>query len=302
MSGQQEALRLADEYEYEGFVGKHQFAREEWCRKAALELRRLHAENASLSTGYDAARLEIKSLQAELVKESARTAAEKLRADQMTAQHRMQCEMGKSDRAKVQELKALLAAVGAGGVEPLRKSPVTGVEFSQFLSDVMTAAGLVEHGKQCKALATRLGDTVMRLRVEPPPKADHLRDATQMVPSDHLRGATKMTLDEAIEHADEVAGCAAQCGVEHAQLAAWLRELRDRRVNAASSQPPVAKQPAQAAQGVEKTNAILQSHEITNSDAYFKARPQIDGLDRRNVFRTGFERGWAAAQAPKGGA
>ncbi len=122
MSGQPEALRLADEYEYEGFIGKHQFAREEWCRKAALELRRLHAENASLSTGYDAARLEIKSLQAELVKESARTAAEKLRADQMTAQHRMQCEMGKSDRAKVQELEALLAAVGAGGVEPLRKA------------------------------------------------------------------------------------------------------------------------------------------------------------------------------------
>lgn len=142
---------------------------------------RLHAENASLTAGYDAARLEIKSLQAELVKESARTAAEKLRADQMTAQHRMQCEMGKSDRAKVQELESMLAAVGAGGVEPLRK-------------------------------------------------ADHLRDATQMVPADHLRGATKMTLDEAIEHAEEVAGCTgAQCGVEHAQLAAWLRELRDRR-------------------------------------------------------------------------
>lgn len=242
MSGQPEALCLADEYEHVSFVEKHRFAREEWCRDAARELCRLHAENASLTAGYDAARLEIKSLQAELVKESARTAAEKLRADQMTAQHRMQCEMGKADRAKVQELEALLAAVGAGGVEPLRKSPVTGVEFSQFLSDVMTAAGLAEHGKQCKALATRLGDTVMRLRVEPPPKADHFRDATKMVPSDHLRGATKMTLDEAIEHADEVAGCGAQCGVEHAQLAAWLRELRDRRVTAASSQPPVEEQ------------------------------------------------------------
>lgn len=114
MSGQPEALHLADEYEYEGFIGKHQFAREEWCRKAALELRRLHAENASLSTGYDAARLEIKSLQAELVKESARTAAEKLRADQMTAQHRMQCNLRR-------ELEEMLAAVGAGGVEPLRR-------------------------------------------------------------------------------------------------------------------------------------------------------------------------------------
>lgn len=166
---------------------------------------------------------------------------------------------------------------------------VTGAEFSQFLSDVMTAAGLVRYGKQrCKALAARLGDMVMRLRVEPPPKADHFRDATQMVtqgwqlvpveptegmlgaglrhidglaampsayramlaaapqpPVDHLRGATQMTLDEAIEHAEEVAGCTgAQCGVEHAQLAAWLRELRDRRrVTAASSQPLVAEPP-----------------------------------------------------------
>ena len=86
MSGQPEALRLADEYEYEGFIGKHQFAREEWCRKAALELRRLHAENTSLTTGYDASRLEIDSL-----------------------------------KARGQEQEEMLAAVGAGGVEPLRR-------------------------------------------------------------------------------------------------------------------------------------------------------------------------------------
>lgn len=275
-----EALRLAQALEYcDASV----------ARQASNELRSLYAGNAALRSGYDAARHEIEALRARV---------------QELGQMARDC----SDRrvvelqAKVQELESMLAAVGAGGVEPLRKSQVTGVEFSQFLADAMTAAGLVEHGKQCKALATRLGDMVMRLRVEPPPKADHFRDATQMVSPDHLRGATKMTLDEAIERADEVAGCGAQCGVEHAQLADWLRELRDRRVNAASSQPPVAKQPAQAAQGFEKTNAILQSHEITNSDAYFKARPQIDGLDRRNVFRAGFERGWAAAQAPKGGA
>lgn len=39
----------------------------------------------------------------------------------MAEQHRMQCEMSKADRAKVQELEAMLAAVGAGGMEPLRK-------------------------------------------------------------------------------------------------------------------------------------------------------------------------------------
>ena len=44
------------------------------------------------------------------------------------------------------------------------------VEFSQFLSDVMTAAGLVGHGKQCKALADRLGEGAMRYLTEPPKK------------------------------------------------------------------------------------------------------------------------------------
>ena len=97
MSGQQEALRLAQALEYcDASV----------ARQAINELRRLHTENASLSTGYDAARLEIESL-----------------------------------KAKAQEQEELLAAIGAGGVEPLRKSPVTGVEFSQFLSDVTPQKG-----------------------------------------------------------------------------------------------------------------------------------------------------------------
>lgn len=40
-----------------------------------------------------------------------------------------------------------------------------GPEFDQFLSDVMTAAGLVTHGKQCKQLGERLGAAVMKLLV-----------------------------------------------------------------------------------------------------------------------------------------
>ena len=65
MTTKPEALRLADKYEVEGFVGEHRFAQNEWCRQAAVELRRLHAQ--------------------------------------------------------VQELEAQLEAVGAGGVEPLRR-------------------------------------------------------------------------------------------------------------------------------------------------------------------------------------
>ena len=37
-------------------------------------------------------------------------------------------------------------------------------EFGQFLSDVLTAAGLVTHGKQCKALGERLADMCAKLR------------------------------------------------------------------------------------------------------------------------------------------
>ncbi len=70
-------------------------------KAAAAELRRQHAEIETLRAGYSAARLEIESLQA-----------------------RVQ-ELGKAARdvnsRRVQELEAQLAAVGAGGVEPLRK-------------------------------------------------------------------------------------------------------------------------------------------------------------------------------------
>ena len=47
--------------------------------------------------------------------------------------------------------------------ERLAKPEQELVVLNQFLSDVMTAADLVRHGKQCKALATRLRVEVMKL-------------------------------------------------------------------------------------------------------------------------------------------
>ena len=38
-----------------------------------------------------------------------------------------------------------------------------------------------------------------------------------------------MTLEEAIKHAEEKAKCGGRCGEDHAQLARWLKELRERR-------------------------------------------------------------------------
>lgn len=45
-----------------------------------------------------------------------------------------------------------------------KQEPVCDVTFSRFLSDVLTAAGLVSHGKQCKALGDRLGNYVVKYR------------------------------------------------------------------------------------------------------------------------------------------
>lgn len=67
--------------------------------------------------------------------------------------------------------RALLSRYGrpAGDAQPVAAQEtypqMMPAELSQFLSDVMTAAGLVSHGKQCKALGERLGDACMRLRL-----------------------------------------------------------------------------------------------------------------------------------------
>lgn len=37
-----DAVVLADQFEKDGFIGSHRFAQNEWCAKAAIELRRLH--------------------------------------------------------------------------------------------------------------------------------------------------------------------------------------------------------------------------------------------------------------------
>lgn len=52
----------------------------------------------------------------------------------------------------------------------------------------------------------------------------------------------------------------------------------------------------------EKRKAIQEGELIGASDAWFKARHEmLDTVDRRNVFRAGFDRGWNAALAAQGG-
>ena len=85
-----EALRLAEGLE-SIFISEEIHATK--AQKIAAELRRLHAR--------------IADLESQLVKEAARSADEKRRADQMTEQHRMQAAMNAEARAK-------LASIGAG--------------------------------------------------------------------------------------------------------------------------------------------------------------------------------------------
>lgn len=90
---QPESLRLADALENGDCfdVGSSGVAygwkNNDPTSEAAEELRRLHAENEALKR--------------ELIKESARTAAEKRRADQMSLQHSMQAALNKDARDKL---------------------------------------------------------------------------------------------------------------------------------------------------------------------------------------------------------
>ena len=119
-----EALRLAKMLTANEWPGHVTLV--SYAQECVAELLRQHAENETMRAGYAAARLEIESLKAQL------HAAKQINAVQQPTQ-----------------------AVQPAGWEP---------EFDQFLSDVMTAAGLVTHGKQCKQLGERLGDAVMKLR------------------------------------------------------------------------------------------------------------------------------------------
>lgn len=61
-------------------------------------------------------------------------------------------KMLRAQHARIAELEAQLAAE--------QRVPLSDQLPRGFLSDVLTAAGLVSHGKQCKALGSRIGEAV----------------------------------------------------------------------------------------------------------------------------------------------
>lgn len=184
---QPDAIELAARLETIAASGVNIFSSRLWMRKAATELQRLHAL--------------AETNRAEMVAEAARTAEEKLRADQMTKQHRMQTNMRKELEQKVaslqeelssrdswlaecrdafslpavnteldhhfcsamtdpsevpayvvaqaKALEAQLSAIGAGGVEQLRKRDMSKDEMGVIHSAIQESAELVQTSREC---------------------------------------------------------------------------------------------------------------------------------------------------------
>ena len=104
-------------------------------QEAAAELRRQHAEIETLRTGYDAARLEIASLRERV---------------QMLGQLARDV-----NSRRVTELEAQLAAVGAGGVEPLVCDYCGALTPDPWHSSGMLHGKMSKHIHSCDACAAR---------------------------------------------------------------------------------------------------------------------------------------------------
>jgi hypothetical protein len=96
-----------------------------------------------------------------------------------------------------------------------------------FLADVMTAAGLVTHGNQCKELGDRLAAAVMAIRShtsQPPAvQQDHPPEVTKLVGEQQDRGEAliaqleSIATDSSLAHGDRLQRIIST-------IAAWRKE------------------------------------------------------------------------------
>lgn len=97
---------------------------------------------------------------------------------------RQAIDMLEADAKEIARLNSGWNTANVDALEKAQQVAVPQVEFLQFLSDVHTAAGLVEHGRQCKDLGSRLSKMVMRLYAaapQPPQQAIDALEANQPV-------------------------------------------------------------------------------------------------------------------------
>lgn len=76
----------------------------------------------------------------------------------------MSCKHGSWDPCEECEAEEALFASGVESGKRSAKAALFDVETTQFLTDVLTAAGLLYHGKTDKALAQRISDGQAKLR------------------------------------------------------------------------------------------------------------------------------------------
>ena len=55
---------------------------------------------------------------------------------------------------------------------------------------------------------------------------------------------------------------------------------------------PAVSAPAERQLGSDREIALMEGHRVPAVDAYFKARPSLDGPDERKAYEAGYQRGW----------
>lgn len=78
----------------------------------------------------------------------------------------MSCKHGNWEPCEECEAEDVLYASGVTNGKKQAKDTLFDVETTQFLTDVLTAAGLLYHGKTDKGLARRISDGQARLRAK----------------------------------------------------------------------------------------------------------------------------------------
>ena len=118
-----------------------------------------------------------------------------------------------------------------------------------------------------------------------------------------------MTLKEAIRHAEEKAKCGGRCGEEHAQLAEWLKELRERRT-AESEKRTEERTKTHACDCISRRAAIKEAFPVRcEGDVYMMVQVEtLEGLPSvesdlseysDKLWKTAYERGKAEALAER---
>ena len=150
--------------------------------ECAAELQRLQSENDTLRAGYDAARLEIESLQAQA----------------------QQCGAGAgccAQAARIEELQAQLEAVGAGGVGPLLGAPVGVVPFALLVRKKSWNEGQWECAPSgCPEYGRQWADERVWVYTAPQPAAQAL-DSVRVFWQQHTP-ADALSMEMAELHAD----------------------------------------------------------------------------------------------------